>query len=50
MPHFPTLIVCGFTMVAAIQSLFSGLTLETLRQKSRQDFELELHRVRDRLS
>ena len=46
-PHFPTLIVCGFTMVAAIQSLFSGLTLETLRQKARQDFELELHRVRD---
>ena len=48
-PHFPTLIVCGFTMVAAIQSLFSGLTLETLRQKSRQDFELELHRVRERM-
>lgn len=48
-PHFPTLIVCGFTMVAAIQSLFSGLTLETLRQKARQDFELELHRVRERL-
>lgn len=47
-PHFPTLIVCGFTMVAAIQALFSGLTLETLRQKSRQDFELELHRVRER--
>ena len=44
-PNFPTLIVCGFTMIAAIQSLFSGLTLETLRQKSRQDFEMELHRV-----
>ena len=44
-PNFPTLIVCGFTMIAAIQSLFSGLVLETLRQKSRQDFEMELHRV-----
>ena len=44
-PNFPTLIVCGFTMIAAIQALFSGLVLETLRQKSRQDFELELHRV-----
>ena len=47
-PNFPTLIVCGFTMIAAIQSLFSGLTLETLRQKSRQDFEMELHRVADK--
>ncbi len=44
-PNFPTLIVCGFTMIAAIQSLFSGLMLETLRQKSRQDFEMELHHV-----
>ena len=41
-PNFPTLIVCGFTMIAAIQSLFTGLTLETLRQKSRQDFEMLL--------
>lgn len=44
-PHFPTLIVCGFTMIASIQSLFSGLTLETLRQKARQDFEMHLNRV-----
>ena len=46
-PNFPTLIVCGFTMIAAIQSLFTGLTLETLRQKSRQDFEMELHRAKE---
>lgn len=45
-PNFPTLIVCGFAMLAAIQSLFSGLILATLRQKEKQDFELELHRVR----
>ena len=44
-PNFPTLIVCGFTMIAAIQALFSGLVLETLRQKNRQDFEMELHHV-----
>ena len=31
--RFPTLIVCGFTMIAAIQSLFTGLTLDTLRKK-----------------
>lgn len=41
-PNFPTLIVCGFTMIAAIQALFSGITLETLRQESRQNFEMEL--------
>ncbi len=44
-PNFPTLIVCGFTMLAAIQSLFTGFMLETIRQKNRQDFEMELHRA-----
>lgn len=44
-PNFPTLIVCGFTMIAAIQSFFVGLQLQTMIQKNRQDFEMELHRV-----
>ena len=44
--RFPTLIVCGFTMIAAIQSLFTGLTLDTLRKKDRQDFEMELLRAK----
>lgn len=44
-PNFPTLIVCGFTVMASLQSLFSGLILETIRQKNRQDFELNLIRV-----
>lgn len=44
-PNFPTLIVCGFTMLAAIQSFFTGLTLQTMNQKNRQDFEMELQRV-----
>lgn len=44
-PHFPTLIVCCFVMLAAIQSLFSGLILQTIYQKNRQDFEMELYRV-----
>ncbi len=35
----PTLIACGFTMIAALQSLFSGLILHTMLQKNRQDFE-----------
>ena len=41
-PHFPTLIVCGFAMLAAMQSFFSGLILNTMGQKNRQDFEMEL--------
>ena len=45
-PNFPTLIVCGFVMIAAIQSLFAGLILETFRQKDRRDFEIELLRLK----
>jgi len=47
-PGFPTLIVCGFTMLAAIQSFFTGLMLQTMLQKNRQDFEMELQRVSER--
>lgn len=36
---FPTLIVCGFVMLAAIQSLFAGLMLSNMAQKNRRDFE-----------
>ena len=42
-PRYPTLIACGFTMVTAIQSLFTGLTLQTMLQKNRQDFEITLY-------
>ena len=44
-PHFPTLILCGFTMIAAIQSFFAGMQLQTILQKNRQDFEMNLQRV-----
>lgn len=47
-PDFPTLIVCGFTMLSAIQSLFVGVTAETMAQKNRQDFEMQLQRVTGR--
>ncbi len=40
-PRIPTLIVCGFAIIAAIQSFFSGMILETIQHKNRQDFELE---------
>ena len=46
-PNFPTLIVCGFAVLAAIQSLFSGMILQNIVQKNRQDFEMELHRIED---
>ena len=44
-PNFPTLIVCGFVIVAALISLFTGIVLQTLRQKDRQDFEMNLIRI-----
>ncbi len=40
--RFPTLIVCGFTFITAIISLFSGLILANIQQKNRQDFEMTL--------
>lgn len=43
--HFPTLFVCGFVMLAAIQSLFAGLTLHTIAKKNRQDFEMRLYQI-----
>ena len=43
--RFPTLIVCGFVAIAALQSFFSGQILKTIYQKNRQDFEMDLYRV-----
>ena len=44
-PKFPTLIVCGFASMAAIQSVFAGLILAAGAQRSRQEFEANLIRV-----
>ena len=41
-PRFPTLIVCGFVLIAALQSLFAGLVLQSMEQKNKQDFEMQL--------
>jgi glycosyltransferase involved in cell wall biosynthesis len=43
--RFPTLIVCGFVFLTAIISFFSGMILQTIAHKNRQDFEMELQRV-----
>lgn len=45
--RFPTLIVCGFVVIAAIQSFFSGLVLSNIIQKDRRDFEYQLRMVSD---
>ena len=44
--RFPTLIVCCFVILAAVISLFSGLILQTITWKNRQDFEMRLQQVR----
>lgn len=44
-PRFPTLIVCGFLVMAAIQAIFSGMVLDVQVAKDRRDFEYRLNRV-----
>ena len=44
-PRFPTLIACGFILLAGIQSFFSGMMLEVMAAKDRKDFEYRLNRV-----
>ena len=46
-PKFPTLIVCCFVLIAALQSLFAGLVLQSIEQKNKQDFEMLLIRVQN---
>lgn len=46
-PKFPTLIACCFAFLAAIQSFFSGMILDSIRHKNRQDFELQLIQVQN---
>ena len=41
-PRYPTLIVCGFCVIAALLTLFSGIILQTMIRKTRQDFEFRL--------
>lgn len=43
--RFPTLIVCGFVYLAAIQSLFAGLILSNIALTNRRTFEFNLTRL-----
>lgn len=47
-PQMPTLVVCGFAVLAAIQSYFSGLILSTIAKRARQDFEYKLIQTENR--
>ena len=46
---FPTLIVCCFVYLAAIQSLFSGLILSNLALANRREFEFNLTTLNSRI-
>ena len=42
---FPTLIVCGFTFIAALLSIFCGLLLNAIRLKELREFEAVLQQI-----
>ncbi len=46
-PKFPTLIVCCFVLIAGLQSFFAGLVLQSMEQKNKQDFEMQLLQARN---
>ncbi len=46
--RFPTLIVCGFTMIASLQSFFVGMTLSNMSINNRRQFEMQLNSLQRR--
>ena len=40
--RFPTLIVCGFVELAAVQAFFAGMILSDITQRNKRDFEIYL--------
>lgn len=45
-PRFPTLIVSGFMMLAAMLSFACGLILDTIAKSNRKNFELQMNLIR----
>lgn len=45
--RFPTLIVCCFTYLAALLSMYAGGILHALRSKERREFEIIVKRLRE---
>lgn len=46
--RFPTLIVCGFTFIAAVLSFFTGLILQNIAQRNRMENEVHLIGLHER--
>ena len=44
--RFPTLIVCGFTAIAAVLSVFAGLIMNSMAHESKMEFEFRLQQVK----
>ena len=44
-PRFPTLIVCGFMVIAGLLSFFEGMILDVMAAKDRKDFEYRLTKI-----
>ncbi len=45
--QIPTLVVCGFAVMAALQSFFAGLILSNMSEENRRNFERQLVAARD---
>jgi len=46
-PRFPTLIISGVTGLAALQSYFSGLILNVVKENRKQQFEITLNQCKE---
>lgn len=42
---FPTLIVCGFIVISALLSFFTGTVLQNLIEKEKREFEFRLQLI-----
>lgn len=49
-PNFPTLIVCCFVYLSAIQSFFSGIILSSLMKQERRNFEILLIQTQSQMN
>ena len=47
-PKMPSFVASVFFFIAAIQSFFGGLILETIVKKNKQDFEINYNKYIDR--
>ncbi|MQB78016.1 glycosyl transferase [Lactobacillus reuteri] len=43
--NMPTLVVCGFCLIAGIISFYSGLILDSIQRKERREFEFRLQEL-----